>query len=144
MQNYLNRIPNYVMLAWLRILFKSANENILLRLDSFEKPYKQLELVSHRISKHEKTMYENTRASRSCRKQCMKTLALRARAFIHCFFVFGYPGETLALVVHILLHKARCPQGMLVLVVIARENFVSGHFELLTTKTSIPCGHQAL
>jgi hypothetical protein len=31
-----------------RILFKSANENILLRLDSFEKPYKQLELVSHR------------------------------------------------------------------------------------------------
>ena len=46
MQNYLNRIPNYV--ASLRILFKSANENILLRLDSFEKPYKQLELVSHR------------------------------------------------------------------------------------------------
>ena len=30
------------------ILFKSANENILLRFDSFEKPYKQLELVSHR------------------------------------------------------------------------------------------------
>jgi hypothetical protein len=48
MQNYLNRIPNYVIYAWLRILFKSANENILLRLDSFEKPYKQLELVSHR------------------------------------------------------------------------------------------------
>ena len=36
----------------------------------------------------------------------MKTLALRARVFIHCFLVFGYPGETLALVVHI-LHK-RC------------------------------------
>ena len=35
----------------------------------------------------------------------MKTLALRARVFIHCFLVFGYPGETLALVVHI-LHKA--------------------------------------
>ena len=32
----------------------------------------------------------------------MKTLALRARVFIHCFLVFGYPGETLALVVHIL------------------------------------------
>ena len=32
----------------------------------------------------------------------MKTLALRARVFIHCFRVFGYPGETLALVVHIL------------------------------------------
>jgi hypothetical protein len=27
----------------------------------------------------------------------------RARVFIHCFLVFGYPGETLALVVHILL-----------------------------------------
>ena len=89
MQNYLNRIPNYVIYAWLRILFKSANENILLRLDSFEKPYKQLELVSHR------DIRPNTR------KQCMKTLALRARVFIHCFLVFGYPGETLALVVHI-------------------------------------------
>ena len=33
--------------AWLEILFKSANQNILLRLDSFEKPYEQLELVSH-------------------------------------------------------------------------------------------------
>ena len=32
----------------------------------------------------------------------MKTLALRARVFKHCFLVFGYPGETLALVVHIL------------------------------------------
>ena len=27
----------------------------------------------------------------------MKTLALRARVFIHCFLVFGYPGETLNL-----------------------------------------------
>jgi hypothetical protein len=35
----------------------------------------------------------------------MKTLALRARVFIHCFLVFGYPGETLALVVHILLQR---------------------------------------
>ena len=35
----------------------------------------------------------------------MKTLALRARVFIHCFLVFGYPGETLALVVHILHTK---------------------------------------
>ena len=34
----------------------------------------------------------------------MKTLALLARVFIHCFLVFGYPGETLALVVHILLY----------------------------------------
>jgi hypothetical protein len=39
---------------------------------------------------------------------------------------------------------------MLVLVVITRENFDSGHFELFnfpagdTTKTSIPRGHQAL
>jgi hypothetical protein len=32
----------------------------------------------------------------------MKTLALRASVFIHCFLVFGYPCETLALVVHIL------------------------------------------
>ena len=32
----------------------------------------------------------------------MKTLPLRARVFIHCFLMFGYPGETLALVVHIL------------------------------------------
>ena len=30
------------------MLFKSANQNILLRLDSFEKPYKQLELLFHR------------------------------------------------------------------------------------------------
>ena len=33
----------------------------------------------------------------------MKTLALRACVFINCFLV-RYPGETLALVVHILLH----------------------------------------
>ena len=33
------------------------------------------------ISKHEKTMYENTSAK---------------RVFIHCFRVFGYPGETRA------------------------------------------------
>ena len=52
--------------AWLEILFKSANQNNLLRLDSFEKPYKQLELLFHRDkSKQEKTMD--------------KTLALRAR-----------------------------------------------------------------
>jgi hypothetical protein len=37
----------------------------------------------------------------------MKKLALRARVFIHCFLVFGYPGETLALVVHILLSELR-------------------------------------
>jgi hypothetical protein len=36
----------------------------------------------------------------------MKTLALRARVFIHCFLVFRNPGETLALVVHI-LHEQR-------------------------------------
>jgi hypothetical protein len=36
------------------------------------------------ISKHEKTMYENT----------------RARVFIHCFLVLGYPGETRARVVY--------------------------------------------
>jgi hypothetical protein len=45
--------------------------------------------------------YPNTR------KQCMKTLALRARVFIHCFLVFGYLGETLALVVHILRQNGK-------------------------------------
>jgi hypothetical protein len=38
-------------------------------------------------------MYENTRASRSCFHT------------VHRFLVFGYPGETLALVVHILLYN---------------------------------------
>jgi hypothetical protein len=33
------------------------------------------------ISKHEKTMYENTSEA-------------RVNVFIHCFRVFGYPGET--------------------------------------------------
>jgi hypothetical protein len=37
-----------ITLCLVKTLFKSANENILLRLDSFEKPYKQLEFVSHR------------------------------------------------------------------------------------------------
>ena len=73
--------------SWLEILFKSANQNILLSLDSFEKPYKQLELVFHRgLSIHSKTMDKNNRAARSC--------------FHHCFLVFGCPGETLAVVVH--------------------------------------------
>ena len=40
------------------------------------------------ISKHSKIMDKNTRASRS--------------RIHHYFLVFGYPGETLALVVHIL------------------------------------------
>ena len=44
------------------------------------------------ISKHSKTMDKNTHASRSC-------------IFYHYFLVFGYPGETLALVVHILHHS---------------------------------------
>jgi hypothetical protein len=39
------------------------------------------------ISKHEKTMYEKTRAQ-------------SASVFIHCFRVFGYPGETRARVVY--------------------------------------------
>ena len=38
------------------------------------------------ISKHEKTMYE--------------TRARSASVFIHCFRVFGYPGETRARVVY--------------------------------------------
>ena len=38
------------------------------------------------ISKHEKT--------------CMKTRARSAGVFIHCFRVFGYPGETRARVVY--------------------------------------------
>jgi hypothetical protein len=48
----------------------------------------------------------------------MKTLALRARVFVHCFLVFGYPSETLAFVVHILherLVRLSCKQ-------ILREN----------------------
>jgi hypothetical protein len=53
-------------------------------LDSFEKPYKQLELVSHRDI------------------QTLENNVWKPRVFIHCFLVFGYPGETLALVVHIL------------------------------------------
>ena len=82
-------VTTVVTICLVRILFKSANQSILLRHDSFEKPYKQLELVFHRdISKHSKRMDKNTRAARSC--------------FHHCFLVFGYPGETLALVVHIL------------------------------------------
>jgi hypothetical protein len=77
------------------IQISKRKHSVRLRLDSFEKPYKQLELVSHpdiHIRTLETwTMYENTRASRSC---------------FHTFFlVFGYPGETLALVVHI-LHPA--------------------------------------
>ena len=50
---------------WSFYSFLILCQNILLLLDSFEKPYEQLELVYH-------------------------------------FLVFGYPGETLALVVHIL------------------------------------------
>jgi hypothetical protein len=38
--------------------------------------------------------YPNTR------KQCMRTRARSARVFIHCFRVFGYPGETRARVVY--------------------------------------------
>ena len=83
-----NKSNAIIRYACLEILLKSANQNILLRLDSFEKPYKQLELVSHRVSKHSKIMDKNTRASRSC--------------IHHYFLVFGYPGETLAPVVHIL------------------------------------------
>ena len=71
--------------GWLEILFKSANQNILLRFDSFEKQYEQLELVSHRDIQTLENNDKNTRASRSC--------------IHHCFLVFGYPGETLALVV---------------------------------------------
>ena len=33
-------------------------------------------------------------------KQCMKTQARSASVFIHCFRVFGYPGETRARVVY--------------------------------------------
>ena len=83
-----NESECFIRYAWLEILFESTNQNILLSLDSFEVPYKQLELVFHRdISKHSKTMDKNTRAARWC--------------FHYYFLVFGYPGETLALV-HIL------------------------------------------
>lgn len=53
-------------------------------LDSFEKPYKQLELVSHWVIQK----LENS----------------PARVFLHCFLVFGYLDETLALVVHIYIY----------------------------------------
>ena len=54
--------------VWLEILLKSADQNILFRLDSFENPYKQLELVFHwEISKHSKTMDKNTRVLRRAR-----------------------------------------------------------------------------
>ena len=72
------------------------------RSDSFEKLFKQLELVSHLD---------------------IQTInnGLRPRVFIHCFLVFGYPGETLALVVQILLqdhpqkHMKKKFQGFLTL-----------------------------
>jgi hypothetical protein len=44
-QNYLNRIPNYVMLGY-SIQISKRKHSVTSR--SFEKPYKQLELVSHR------------------------------------------------------------------------------------------------
>jgi hypothetical protein len=52
-----------ITFAWLRIIFKSANENlILLRVDSFKKPYKQLELVSHRdIQTLENNVWKHSR-----------------------------------------------------------------------------------
>ena len=53
------------------------------------------------ISKHSTTMDKNPRAARSC--------------YHHYFLVFGYPGETLALVVHILyhIHRPRNEEGAL-------------------------------
>mgnify|MGYP002803538860 CR=1 FL=1 len=59
-----------------------------------------------RISKHWKTMDKNTRAARSC--------------FQHYFLVFGYPCETLALVVHIYYKK--CMQ-------ILKEQFTTNDFD---------------
>ena len=51
--------PFLLRYAWLRFLFKSANENILLRLDSFEKPYiNNSSSCLTGISKHSKTMYK--------------------------------------------------------------------------------------
>ena len=55
----------------------------LLRLGSFEKPYKQLKVSNKcftRTSKHSNPMDKNTRATRSC--------------FHHYSLVFGYLGET--------------------------------------------------
>jgi hypothetical protein len=52
------------------------------RVESVDVIYEQRERVFHRVSKHEKTMYENT------------------SVFIHCFRVFEYPGETRARVVY--------------------------------------------
>ena len=54
------------------------------RSDSFEKLFKHLELVSHQDIQ---TLENNNK---------------NPHVFIHCFLVFGYPGETLALVVQIL------------------------------------------
>ena len=68
----------------------------------------------------------------------MKTLALRARVFIHCFLVFGYPGETRALVVHI-LHPYHPhggnrkltplpPSDVLIHLLLSETIFRSGHY----------------
>ena len=61
------------------------------RLDSFEKPYKQPELVSRRdIQTLENNGQKHSRF-----------------AFVYSplFLVFGYPGDTLALAAHILLNS---------------------------------------
>ena len=59
------------------------------RSDSFEKLFKHLELVSHQDIQ---TLENNNK---------------NPHVFIHCFLVFGYPGETLALVVQILREMLR-------------------------------------
>jgi hypothetical protein len=60
MQNYLNIIPNYVILV--KNSIQISKRKILLRLDSFEKPYKQLELVFHRdIQTLENNVWKHSR-----------------------------------------------------------------------------------
>jgi hypothetical protein len=63
--NYACKIAGIEFLITLCLVknsIKSANENILLRPDSFEKPYKQLELMSHRdIQTLENNVWKHSR-----------------------------------------------------------------------------------
>ena len=72
----------------------------------------------------------------------MKTLALRARVFTHCFLVFGYPGETLAFVVHILLSTSN--KGLLFcsFEVNRASNWLPEHHILTDYAQALFCGPQ--
>ena len=56
-----NKSNAIITIAWSEILFKSANQNILLRVDSFENPMNNSSSCPTGISKHSKIMNKNTR-----------------------------------------------------------------------------------